>query len=246
VTETALVTAAPPKGNGGHPGDLIFSCIRRFFLPVFPRMFSLQQFFGKGDLFQELLESAAQETRESVRLVIELMKSPDNTQNLDDLILTRQRQKKISEQISSQLVKTFITGLEREDIEALARGLFRISKTAEKLADRLIMANHHLDGIDFSRQADMMAKAADAICSMVQQLRDMDDLEKIKAFNDHLRLVEAESDKYMNDLLRDLYNGKYEAIRAMVIRDVYELMEKVVDRCHDAGNVVMQIVLKNS
>jgi uncharacterized protein Yka (UPF0111/DUF47 family) len=225
---------------------IIFACANRSFLPVFLRMFSLQQFFGKGDLFQELLEAAAQEARESVRLVIELMKAPHNTQNMDALILTRQRQKKISEQISSHLVKTFITGLEREDIEALARGLFRISKTAEKLADRLAMANHHLDGIDFSRQADMMAKATDAIYSMVQQLRNMNDLEKIKTVNDHLRLVEAESDKYMNDLLRDLYNGKYEAIRAMVIRDVYELMEKVVDRCHEAGNVVMQIILKNS
>ena len=30
------------------------------------------------------------------------------------------------------------------------------------------------------------------------------------------------------------------------VRDVYELMEKVVDRCHDTGNVVMHIVLKNS
>ncbi len=28
----------------------------------------------------------------------------------------------------------------------------------------------------------------------------------------------------------------------MAVRDVYELMEKVVDRRHDAGNVVMQIV----
>ena len=36
------------------------------------------------------------------------------------------------------------------------------------------------------------------------------------------------------------------AIRAIVVRDVYELIEKVVDRCHDTGNVVMQIVLKNS
>jgi hypothetical protein len=50
----------------------------------------------------------------------------------------------------------------------------------------------------------------------------------------------------MNELLRDLYSGKYEAIRAIAVRDVYELIEKVIDRCHDAGNVVMQIVLKNS
>ncbi len=32
------------------------------------------------------------------------------------------------------------------------------------------MAGHHLDGIDFSKQADMMAKATDAINEMVKQL----------------------------------------------------------------------------
>lgn len=209
-------------------------------------MFSLQKIFSKGDRFQELLEAATQEAHESVRLVIELMKSPRNTQNLDDLILARRKETKISEQISSELVKTFITGLEREDIEALARGLYRIPKTAEKLAERLVMARTHLDGLDFTRQADMMTKATDAILGMVKQLRNMEDMEKIKTFNDRLQLVELEADKYMNELLRDLYSGKYDAIRTMVIRDVYELMEKIVDRCHEAGNVVMQIVLKNS
>ena len=209
-------------------------------------MFSIQKFFSKGDRFQELLEAAAQESHESVRLVIELMKSPRNTQNLDDLILARRKEKKISEQISTELVKTFITGLDREDIESLARGIYRIPKAAEKLAERLVMAGHHLDGIDFSKQADMMTKATDAIREMVRQLRNMEDMEKLKTFNDRLQLVEAEADRHMNDQLRDLYSGKYDAIRAIVIRDVYELMEKVVDRCHDAGNVVMHIVLKNS
>ena len=209
-------------------------------------MFSIQQLFSKGDRFQELLEAAAQESHESVRLAIELMKSPRNTQNLDDLILARRKEKKISEQISNELVKTFITGLEREDIEALARGLYRIPKAAEKLAERLVMARQHLDGIDFSKQADMMTKATDAIHEMVKLLRDLEDMEKMKTFNDRLQLVEAEADKYMNELLRELYSGKYDALRAMVVRDVYELIEKVVDRCHDAGNVVMQIVLKNS
>jgi uncharacterized protein Yka (UPF0111/DUF47 family) len=209
-------------------------------------MFSIQQLFSKGDKFQDLLESAAQESRETVRLVIELMKEPGNTQNLDDLILTRRKEKKISEQISGELVKTFITGIEREDIEALARGLFRVAKAAEKLAERLVIAGKHLAGVDFSRQAEMMAKATDAIHQMVKQLHDLADMERMKTFNDRLQLVEIEADKYMNEFLRDLYNGKYEAIRAIAVRDVYELIEKVIDRCHDAGNVVMQIVLKNS
>ena len=209
-------------------------------------MFSLQQLFGKGDKFHELLEAAAQESHESVRLVIELMKSPRNTRNLDDLVLARRKEKKISEQISEELVKTFVTGLEREDIEALARGLYKIPKSAEKLAERLVLADKHVEGIDFSKQAEMMAKATDAVLAMIKQLQAMEDLERIKELNDKLQYVEGEADKFMNELLRDLYGGKYEAIRAIVLRDVYELIEKVVDRCRDVGNVVMHIVLKNS
>src|SRR6266705_3180730 len=125
-------------------------------------MFSIQQLFSKGDRFQELLEAAAQESHESVRLVIELMKSR-NTQNLDDLILARRKEKKISEQISAELVKTFVTGLEREDIEALARTLYKIPKTAEKLAERFLIAAPHLEGVNFAVQAEMMIKATDVV-----------------------------------------------------------------------------------
>ena len=74
----------------------------------------------------------------------------------------------------------------------------------------------------------------------------MEDLEKIKELNDKLQYIEGEADKLMMELLRDLYSGKYDALRAIVIRDLYELIEKVVDRCRDVGNVVMDIVLKNS
>ena len=52
-------------------------------------MFSLQQLFGKGDRFYQLLEAAAQESHESVRSVIELMEHPQDTRSLDDLALAR-------------------------------------------------------------------------------------------------------------------------------------------------------------
>lgn len=209
-------------------------------------MFSLQQLFGKGDKFQELLQAAAQEAHESVRLVIELMKSPRDTNKFDDLVLARRKEKKISEQITEELVQTFVTGLEREDIEALARGLYKIPKSAEKLAERFMMAGKHVEGIDFLKQAEMMEKATDAVHQMVKQLETVDDMEKMKALNDKLQYVEGEADKVMNELLRELYSGKYDALRAIVLRDLYELIEKVVDRCRDVGNVVMHIVLKNS
>ena len=209
-------------------------------------MFSLQQLFGKGDKFFDLLEAAAREAHESVRLTIEFINSPRGTKTLDDLVLARRKEKKISEQISEELVKTFVTGLEREDIEALARTIYKIPKTAEKLAERLLIAGQHLPGVDFSKQADMMIKSTEVVLTMIQQLRHMEDLEKIKALNDKLQYIEGEADKLMMERLRELYSGKYEALTAIVLRDLYELSEKVVDRCRDVGNVVMNIVLKNS
>ena len=209
-------------------------------------MFSLQQIFGKGDRFHELLEAAASEAHESVRLVVGLIKAPTSAKGLDDLVLTRRKEKKIAEQISAELVKTFVTGLEREDIEALALALYKIPKTVEKLAERITLGHQHLEGVDFTRQIEIMEQATDVVLSMVKQLRDMKHLEKIREVNDKLQYLEGQADKLMMELLKDLYSGRYDALRAIVIRDLYELIEKVIDRCRDAGNVVMHIVLKNS
>ncbi|HVU37888.1 MAG TPA: DUF47 family protein [Opitutales bacterium] len=209
-------------------------------------MFSLQQIFGQGERFNQLLEDAAWEAHESVRLTIEIIKSPRETDKLVDLALARRKEKKISERISEELVKTFVTGLEREDIEALARALYKIPKAAEKVAERMLIATPRFQNVDCRRQCDMMAKATDVVLEMVKTLREIKELEKIKSLNDRLQYVEGEADKLMNELLQDLYSGKYDALRVIVLRDVYELMEKVVDRCRDAGNVVMHIVLKNS
>jgi hypothetical protein len=48
------------------------------------------------------------------------------------------------------------------------------------------------------------------------------------------------------ELLRDLYSGKHEPLKAVFLKELYDLLEKVTDRCRDSGNVINHIVLKNS
>ena len=191
-------------------------------------MFSLQMLFGNADRFHQLLEDAAVEAHESVRLIIQFLKSPNSAKSLADLALTRRKEKRIAEQISAELVKSFVTGLDREDIEALALALYKIPKTVEKLAERIALGHDQVEGVNFVSQIEIMEEATDVLLAMIKQLRDMKHVEK------------------MLGLLKELYSGKYDALRAMIIRDLYELMEKVIDRCRDTGNVVMHIVLKNS
>ena len=50
----------------------------------------------------------------------------------------------------------------------------------------------------------------------------------------------------MLGLIKELYHGPFDAKELVILQDLYELVEKAVDRCRDAGNVVVQIVLKYS
>ena len=50
----------------------------------------------------------------------------------------------------------------------------------------------------------------------------------------------------MNELLRGLYQGEADARTVVFWKDIYELLEKGIDRCRDAGYVVFHVALKYS
>jgi uncharacterized protein Yka (UPF0111/DUF47 family) len=209
-------------------------------------MFSIQKFFSHDDKFFDLLEASDDETRESTRLLIDLLKDRSHPHPLEEFALSRGKDKRITEQISEELVNTFVTGLEREDIEMVSYALYRICKTIEKFAERFNLAPQRLISVDFHRQIELMERATDTLSQMVRLLRKMPPLEMMKALNDRLQGIEGEADDVMLDLLREVYSGQYEPLQAMMVRDLYDLLEKVIDRCRDAGNAISHIVLKNS
>ena len=209
-------------------------------------MFSLQRLLGKSDKFFDLLEASAGEARQSVQALIELIDAPDNGRKLDEFARRRRQDKRITQEITSLLCSAFITPLEREDIEALSHALYRIPKTIEKFAERLSVSRSHFRPELFQRQATLLQQATDAVERTVRQLRRGPHLDKIQEEINQLHAYEGEADKLILELLQDLYSGRYEALEMIVLRGLYELLEKVIDRCRDAGNVIFQIALKNS
>jgi uncharacterized protein Yka (UPF0111/DUF47 family) len=209
-------------------------------------MFSLQRLLGKEDMFFELLEASAQEARNSVQALVRLSKAIDKPVALEEFARLRRKDKEITAQIRNAVYTTFVTALEREDIEALCNALYRIPKTVEKFSERMMLAPQHVQGVDFSKQVGLLDQATDCVVKMVQSLRRGVNLDEIKSLHDQLQQVEGDADKAMLDLFRDLFSGKHDPIKVVVLKDLYELLEKVVDRCRDAGNVISQIALKNS
>jgi uncharacterized protein len=209
-------------------------------------MFSLQKILGKEDKFFTLLEASAEEARNSVRTLRKYLANPETLKTLDEFILTRRKDKAITAQISEALCTTFVTTLEREDIEALSNALYKIPKTVEKIAERIMLGPQYVESMDLAQQMGLLENATDMVVTMIRELRKGVNLERIRTHNDQLQAIEGDADNALLDKLKELYASQGNAIRVVFLKDIFELLEKVADRCRDAGNVINHIVLKNS
>jgi uncharacterized protein Yka (UPF0111/DUF47 family) len=212
-------------------------------------MSALQRIFGRDTRFFDLLEAGAAEAQRSASILVGLL--PKLTGNpssdvLSDLAQARRKHKRLSQQTTEELCKNFVTPLEREDIESLSTALYKITKTVEKIGERLIISPAGTEVQPLSRQISMLEKAAGVVVSMVNQLRAKSHGEQIRDDYEVLQTIEGDADKLMNELLRELYHGTLEARALVFWKDLYELLEKGIDRCRDAGSVVFQVALKYS
>ena len=213
-------------------------------------MISIRKFLGHDEKFYDLLEASAQQADSSVHHLIDLLvqveRGDDSLQDLAAFSASRREDKRITQELSEALSKTFVTPLEREDIQALAASLYKIPKTVEKIGERILISPQDLHGHSFRKQVELLDQAAETVLAMVKQLRKGTDIATTREMNAHLQTIEGDADKLELELLRDLFHGDYNAKHIIFLRDLYDLLEKVIDRCRDAGNIILQIVLKYS
>jgi uncharacterized protein Yka (UPF0111/DUF47 family) len=210
-------------------------------------MISIGRFLGHDERFYDLLEASAKQADNSVHHLVDLLAKIDNKDSFRDLAVfaeSRREDKRITQQLTEELTKTFITPLEREDIQGLAASLYKIPKTVEKIGERMLISPGDLPKLSFTKQVQLLDRAAETVLAMVRQLRKGMNIATAREMNAKLQSIEGDADALELELLRDLYQGNYDPKHIIFLRDLYELLEKVIDRCRDAGNIVLQVVLK--
>jgi uncharacterized protein len=208
-------------------------------------MFSIQKFFAKDDEFFQLLEASAQASCDSINTLKEILRHPERQVTLEEFANTRRKDKQITGRINALLARTSITSLDPEDIESIAYALYKIPKTVEKFAERYLSCADLLRGADFSGQLALAEQATAIVSTMIKAL-EKSKFDEASSSNERLQTIEGDADKLMLQLLAKLYKSDANPMTVVMLKDLYELLERVVDRCRDAGNVVANVVLKHS
>src|SRR4030095_11159804 len=209
-------------------------------------MVPLQKLLGKEDRFFDLFEASAEQARDSVRAFRKFVTTAESARSLEEFGVSRRKEKAIAAQINEALCTRFVRSMEAADIESLSSRMYKIPKTVEKIAERILLAPQHLQGVDVLPFVEMMEQATDALQRMVRELRKGMTKTRVRELNEQLQAAEADADRAVAELLRALYNAQDTPGRVAFQKDIFELLEKVTDRCRDAGNVITQIVLKSS
>src|SRR5438045_4573074 len=137
-------------------------------------MISIGRIFGHDQKFYDRLEASAQQADSSVHHLVDLLAkigNKDSFRDLEAFAASRREDKRITQELTEELTKTFITPFEREDIQALAASLYKIPKTVEKICERMVISPQDLPIPSFGKQVHLLDQAAEPVLAMVKQLR---------------------------------------------------------------------------
>src|SRR5436309_14667944 len=132
-------------------------------------MLSIQKILGRDGKFYDLLEASAQQADSSVHHLVgllEKLQQNETPENLEEFAHSRREDKRITQELTEQLSKTFVTPLEREDIQELAAALYKIPKTVEKSGERMLICPEDLRGHSFQKQVELLDQAAETVLAM--------------------------------------------------------------------------------
>ncbi|KAF6242479.1 DUF47 domain-containing protein [Nitrosopumilus sp. b1] len=149
----------------------------------------------------------------------------------------------LTRSVFAELNKTFITPLDREDIQRIASKTDDVIDFIEGISGRIISYNITSSPPYMLEIAKELSNATKELEYMISKLGN---LKSNKDLINHCRKA-SDIEHTIDDLYRDAVGKLFEtndAITIIKLKDIYESIETASDRCVDVADVVEDIVLK--
>lgn len=163
-----------------------------------------------------------------------------------EIEMAKQKAKEVTFEITELLCRTLMTPFDHEDIHRLSRGLYKILKICKKTEGRIIAFNVKPFQNDFFKLTTNMVEASEILLEIVKSLNKIQNTKPIHEKCALIHNIEANTDAILNQLTIDLFKQENDVKQIIVRKEIYYLMENIVDRHRDIANVILEIVLKHS
>ncbi len=205
------------------------------FLPRIPKFF---------DLFEKLsaiVGEAAVILDES-----DIMPKKKLLSHLAKIRLLEELADKLCHKIYNESDSTFLTPIDREDIQTLTKSLDNIIDHSENVLSNVVLYNVNLKTREFRKFTKLVRECALKVKLLIACLRSKNrDAQKMRKLIIQIHTFENEGDILLRQSMKSLFSNHKKAIEIIKWKDIYENMEAILDECEDTADVVETIVLKN-
>jgi predicted phosphate transport protein (TIGR00153 family) len=199
------------------------------------------------DLFNAHAELIAQGGKALSNMIAALVDHPEQAPAFAEEIDNLERQADaITHDTLAQLHTAFITPFDRDEIHQLINGMDDILDVMQDVAESISL-------YDITRvppDAKAMAVITENCCAFVQSviklLHSMDNAPAILKICHQIDELESEADRSLRTAMSKIFREEPDVREVIKLKEIYELLESVSDRCKDVGGTIEAIVLENS
>jgi uncharacterized protein len=198
----------------------------------------------RQDRFYHLFDEAAANTRKGADLLVEMLT------HFDD-VRAKAREIKGVEHVGDELThntyellnRIFVTPLDREDIASLASSLDDILDLVEASADDFVVTGVTEPTAPAIELTQIIAQAAAKVQEAVGILGDRRRHDAIRELVTQINTLENEGDRVYRTAMEELYKMS-DPIYILKWKQIYDHLERAIDRCEDVADELAGILLK--
>jgi len=154
----------------------------------------------------------------------------------------------LTHKIFVELGKNFITPFDREDIHSLAMALDDVADYMYASVKKITVYGLKTEEINevIVEMSKLALEGTLALSTAVKELRNMKAMDNITNACVLINSIENRGDDLLDSALQDLFQVNTDAITTIKLKDIYQDMEIITDKCEDAADVIESIIIKYS
>ena len=191
----------------------------------------------------KILDDLAKKAVETSEAVVLLFDDLTNTEQAKKIHQLETEADVLTRDIFSELNKTFITPLDREDMQRIASKIDDVIDFMDGIAARVYSYKITSSPPYCKEMAVELVKATKEVEYMISKLRRIKDPKDMIQHCRNTSDIEHIVDDLYREAIRELFETN-DAIKIIKLKDIYETMETASDRCVDVSDVIEDIVLK--
>lgn len=148
-------------------------------------------------------------------------------------------------EIMETINKSFITPIDREDINLIAKELDNIVDSIESAAHRFSMFKIKTVKKEVFEMADLIVKATFVLKGVLAELQNMKKSTLLTEKIIEVNRLEGEGDKIFRKAIKNLFAEEKDPIEIIKWKEIFEFLENTLDTCEDVANTIEGVVTKH-